>query len=48
MRGATTAIIIRNMSPDFANQDSEDEGIWSNVGADVVVTGSIHQKLSGR
>lgn len=46
MRGATTAITIRNMSPDFANQDSEDEGIWSNVGADVVVTGSIHQKNS--
>lgn len=46
MRGATTPIVIRNMSPDYANQDFEDEGIWTNVGTDATVIGSIHQKRS--
>lgn len=46
MRGATTQIIVRNMAHDFANQDYEDEGIWTNVGSDTTVVGSIHQKKS--
>jgi hypothetical protein len=46
MRGARTAIIVRNMEPDFADQSAEDEGIWTNEGSDVTVYGSIHQKNS--
>jgi hypothetical protein len=43
MRGARTAITIKNMTPGFANQA---EGIWTNVGTDTTVFGSIHQKNS--
>jgi len=46
MRGATHTITIKNMSPSFANQTFEDEGIWSNTGASASVVGSVHQKIS--
>jgi len=46
MRGASTAIVIRNMNATFANAAAEDEGIWSNTGAQTTVFGSVHQKNS--
>jgi|GEM_PF-6214484 len=46
MRGARTAITIRNMVPDFADASAEDEGIWTNDGSDTIVYGSVHQKKS--
>lgn len=46
MRGAMNPITIKNMSASFSNSASEDEGIWINAGAETVVYGSVHQKLS--
>lgn len=43
MRGASTAIVIRNMVAGYAN---EAEGIWNSTGSDTTVYGSIHQKAS--
>jgi hypothetical protein len=46
MRGAATAIVIRNMSAEFADSSAEDEGIWTNGGNDTTVYGSVHQQSS--
>lgn len=46
MRGASTAIVIRNMSAVFVDASAEDEGIWTNGGSDTTVYGSVHQKAS--
>lgn len=46
MRGARTPITIKNMEPDFADEDHESEGIWTNQGVETVVYGSVHQKIS--
>jgi len=46
MRGARTEIVIRNMSASFATSAAEDEGIWSNTGAETTVYGSVHQNNS--
>lgn len=46
MRGARTAIVIRNMSASFAGQTYEDEGIWISGGEETTVYGSVHQKAS--
>jgi hypothetical protein len=46
MRGAATAIVIRNMSAEFADSAAEDEGIWTNGGSDTTIYGSVHQKMS--
>lgn len=46
MRGASTPIVIRNMSPEFADSSAEDEGIWTNGGSETTVYGSVHQRAS--
>lgn len=46
MRGAMNQITIKNMSASFSSSASEDEGIWTNSGAETTVYGSVHQTLS--
>ncbi len=46
MRGATTAITIRNMVAGFSSEGNTTEGIWTNTGSDTVVLGSVHAKAS--